>query len=270
MRARPQQLVKSRQPAGAPPTAMRASSRRRALEFGRVGGVGDHETRAAARKPIGDVGAGELRRRGDDDQPELHRRQHRNPERRDIAEHQQQPVAALGAERSQAVGDAMKLPPARRRCGFPASSPRMMSAGRSPLSPAASSSSNQSSAQLKRSSSARRNSLGGRVVGPQREEKVAGVFEVLVRHRQVTRPGAADQAGKARQVGFPARRGDLPQRPRHRKGFRQFGDALSPLPARPRSTATPAFSWARKGSRRPSAAKAGSARRTDRRSRAGR
>ena len=73
-------------------------------EFARVRAVGDDEARAASREPIVDVGAGELRRRGDHDEAELHRRQRRNPQRRDIAEHQQQAIAALGAERAQAVG----------------------------------------------------------------------------------------------------------------------------------------------------------------------
>ena len=32
--------------------------------------------------------------------------------------------------------------------------------------------------------------FGGRIVGPQREEEVSGVFKIVDRHRQVTRPGA--------------------------------------------------------------------------------
>ena len=77
-------------------------------EFGSVGAVGDHETRAAPREAIGDVCAGQQRRRGDHDQAELHRRQHRDPQGRDVAEHQQHPIAAPGAEPAQAVGEARR------------------------------------------------------------------------------------------------------------------------------------------------------------------
>ena len=106
MRARPHELGPvaparrraadgdTRQQAGAAP-----------LELRRGGRLGDDEAHAAARQPVIDVGVVELRRRRDDHQAELHRRQQRDPQRRDIAEHQQQPVAALGAERAQAVGD---------------------------------------------------------------------------------------------------------------------------------------------------------------------
>ena len=74
-------------------------------EFVDLGAIGDDKAGASARETVVDVGAAELRRRGDHDEAELHRRQRRDPQRRDVAEHQQQPVAALGAERAQAVGE---------------------------------------------------------------------------------------------------------------------------------------------------------------------
>ena len=74
-----------------------------------VGGraFGDDEAGAASGDAVGDVGGGEQRRGGDDDDAELHRRQQRNPESGRVADHEQQPVAALGAERTQRVGGAV-------------------------------------------------------------------------------------------------------------------------------------------------------------------
>jgi hypothetical protein len=79
-RARPQQI------APVAPARRRAAdgdARQQAvaapLEFRRRRRLGDDKAHAAARQALGDVGVGELRRRGNDDQTELHRRQQRDP-----------------------------------------------------------------------------------------------------------------------------------------------------------------------------------------------
>ncbi len=56
--------------------------------------------------PVGDVGLAQRRHRRDQDKAELHRSQHRRPEFGNDAEHHQETVAALGAERAQAIGEA--------------------------------------------------------------------------------------------------------------------------------------------------------------------
>ena len=62
---------------------------------------------AAALEPVGEIVCGQQRRCGDDHGAELHRRQHDFPQRDDVAEHQQDAVAAFDAEGAQAVGDAV-------------------------------------------------------------------------------------------------------------------------------------------------------------------
>ncbi len=77
-------------------------------EFRRIGDRGDDVPHPPAREAVGEVVARQQRRRRHDDGTELHRRQHAFPERRDIAQHQQQPVAAADAEPAKIVGDAVR------------------------------------------------------------------------------------------------------------------------------------------------------------------
>ena len=65
----------------------------------------------AAGEAIGQVGGREQRRRRDQHDAELHRREHRHPQLRHVAEHQQHPVAPDDAEIAQAVRE----PVGRRR-----------------------------------------------------------------------------------------------------------------------------------------------------------
>ena len=80
---------------------------RQILEFG--GGIGgsNHMADAAARETVGKIVASEQYRRRHDHRAELHRRQHGFPQRRHIAEHEQNAVAAAHAERAQEIGDAV-------------------------------------------------------------------------------------------------------------------------------------------------------------------
>ena len=144
--------AKSRQPGGALADRDAHGVLAAAGEFVGLGAVGDDEAGASAREAVVDVRAAELRRRGDHDEAELHRRQRRDPQRRNVAEHQQQPVAALGAERAQAVGDARGgLGKFGESVGLDVVAENFQRR-RAAVSPLASSASNQSSAQLKRSS----------------------------------------------------------------------------------------------------------------------
>ena len=88
---------------------MRSSSGFRAGELLRLPPVGDEEFRLAALEPVGDVGFEELRHRRDEHQAELHRGEHRDPQLWRHAEHHQEPVAPLRADRAQAVGELRRL-----------------------------------------------------------------------------------------------------------------------------------------------------------------
>ena len=70
-----------------------------------VHGLGDDVPDIAARDPVRQVLRAQQRGRRDDDRAELHRGQDDLPQRRDVAEHHQYPVAAAHAEPAQPVGD---------------------------------------------------------------------------------------------------------------------------------------------------------------------
>ena len=74
------------------------------VEFRRVLARRDNVAHPATGDTLGEVAGGEQRRGRADHGAELHRRQHRLPQRDHVAEHQQDAVAALHAERPQAVG----------------------------------------------------------------------------------------------------------------------------------------------------------------------
>jgi len=63
---------------------------------------------AAARDAIVDVTRGKLGRGRDDDGPEAHRREHGDPERRRVGEHQEDAVAARDAAVGEEAGDAAR------------------------------------------------------------------------------------------------------------------------------------------------------------------
>ncbi len=67
--------------------------------------AGDDVPHAAARKTIKQIGLREQGGGGDDDGAELHGGEHGFPQRHDVAEHEQDAVAAADAERAQAVGE---------------------------------------------------------------------------------------------------------------------------------------------------------------------
>ena len=71
----------------------------------------DQIFRLASREPVGDVGWPERRHGRDQHEAELHRREHRRPKFGNDAEHHQEPVAALGAQRAQAVGETGRFQP---------------------------------------------------------------------------------------------------------------------------------------------------------------
>ena len=79
-----------------------------ALELGGIAGGGHDMLRPPAREPVGEIGGREQCRRRDHHGAELHRREHRLPQRRDVAEHHQHAVAALHAERAQRIGEAAR------------------------------------------------------------------------------------------------------------------------------------------------------------------
>src|SRR5882724_5158622 len=62
----------------------------------------------AARETVDEVVAVQQGRRRNDHGAELHRRQHAFPQWRDIAEHQQQAVAAADAEATQVIGNPVR------------------------------------------------------------------------------------------------------------------------------------------------------------------
>jgi hypothetical protein len=93
------------QPCGVAPLSDRGPAAAQAVEPGGQAGLGHHVPDVAARYPVGEVGRTEQRAGRDDNHPELHRRQDDLPQRRDVAQHQQQPVAAAGPEFAQPVGN---------------------------------------------------------------------------------------------------------------------------------------------------------------------
>lgn len=78
------------------------------IEFGGFAGGRHDMARPATLEAVREIDRGEEGRRRNDDGAELHGRQHRLPERRDIAQHQQDAVAALHAQRPQAVGHVVR------------------------------------------------------------------------------------------------------------------------------------------------------------------
>jgi 8-oxo-dGTP pyrophosphatase MutT (NUDIX family) len=82
-----------------------------ARQIGKFSGIldaGDDMPDTAAREAVEEIVAVQQSRRRNDHDPELHRRQHAFPQRRHIAEHQQQAVAAADAEAAQPVGDPVR------------------------------------------------------------------------------------------------------------------------------------------------------------------
>ncbi len=69
--------------------------------------AGNDVADAAAFEPVEQIGLGQQGGGRDHHGTQLYRRQHGLPQRDDITEHQQDAVAALHAERAQAVGDAV-------------------------------------------------------------------------------------------------------------------------------------------------------------------
>ena len=84
------------------------------VELGGIRGAGDHVAHPAAGEAVEQVVAGQQRGRRHDHRAELHRRQHRLPQRHDVAQHQQHAVAAAHAKRTEVVGDPVR---ARRHLG---------------------------------------------------------------------------------------------------------------------------------------------------------
>ena len=78
-------------------------------EFLRIGPMRDQKLRLAPLEPVGDVGWPERRHRRNQHEAELHRSQHRRPQFRDHAQHHQKAIAALGAERAQAIGETRQF-----------------------------------------------------------------------------------------------------------------------------------------------------------------
>ena len=137
-------------PSTAPPTRDPRVVAGHVGELGRVGRRRDDVARVAALDAVAQVGGAEQRRRRDDHRAELHRGQHRLPQRDLVAEHQQHAVAAARrpASRSQ-FGD---LVGARGQLGERAAIARRRRPRRSssagPVVARRRSTSNQSSAQL--------------------------------------------------------------------------------------------------------------------------
>ena len=77
-----------------------------------------HRPRPAAIEPVAQFIRRQQRGRGDHDDAEFHRRQHGLPERHDIAEQQQQMIAALQPLRTQEVGDLVGTPRQRGKGEF--------------------------------------------------------------------------------------------------------------------------------------------------------
>ncbi len=90
---------------------MRAKLPGRSANFAGLLGRGDHLGHAAARETVEQILAVEQRSRGNEHGAEFHGRQHHLPQRRHIAEHEQDAVAALDAERAQEVGRAVRAHP---------------------------------------------------------------------------------------------------------------------------------------------------------------
>ncbi len=78
------------------------------VELRRIGRGDDQVAHAAAVEPVLQVARGQQRGGGDHHGAKLHGGQHGFPQRHDIAEHQQDAVAALDAEGAEAVGQAAR------------------------------------------------------------------------------------------------------------------------------------------------------------------
>ena len=76
----------------------------------RAARVGQDPAHAAACEAVGEVGAGQQQRRRDHHHAELDRREHGFPQRHLVAQHQQHPVARLGAEARQEARDLGRAP----------------------------------------------------------------------------------------------------------------------------------------------------------------
>ena len=74
------------------------------VELGGAFGIGHHVADLAALQPVGQVGTAQLRGAGHHHDAELHGRQQRLPQRGDVGQHEQQPVAPASAERAKAIG----------------------------------------------------------------------------------------------------------------------------------------------------------------------
>ena len=79
-----------------------------AVEFAGFRRCRDDVPRPPAFEPVGEIDRRQQRRRRNDHRAELHRRQHRLPQRHYVAEHQQHPVATLHPQAAQPVGDPVR------------------------------------------------------------------------------------------------------------------------------------------------------------------
>ena len=78
------------------------------VEFPGLGRCRDDMARPASVEPVGEIVGCQQGRGRDDHGAQFHRRQHDFPQRHDVAEHQQDAVAAVDAESAQTVGDAIR------------------------------------------------------------------------------------------------------------------------------------------------------------------
>jgi hypothetical protein len=79
-------------------------------ELAGLGRGGDHRADPAAGDAIGQIRRTQQGRGGDHDRAQLHRRQHGLPKGYDIAQHQQDALAAPDAEAPQVIGDLVRAP----------------------------------------------------------------------------------------------------------------------------------------------------------------
>ena len=74
------------------------------LEFRRIRGVGDNVPDTTAIETVFQIGRIEQRRRGNNHRAQFHRRKHGFPKRHDVAQHQQNALAAFHPDSAQTVG----------------------------------------------------------------------------------------------------------------------------------------------------------------------
>ena len=79
-------------------------------ELAGLGRGGDHRADPAAGDAVGQIRRTQQGRGGDHDRAQLHRRQHGLPKGYDIAQHQQDALAAPDAEAPQVIGDLVRAP----------------------------------------------------------------------------------------------------------------------------------------------------------------